>query len=459
MVQPEERRDPIPLISEKDYWDYEFIGKDLQDFAAQSPQEQIKVLFADPWRAISGFKGAQGFDIPLSPEAKKRFIQIASRGLKHLGPRKHIHRLERVVEALKAECSLLVLGGLEITVENAHEVFDSALRKLEEGYLELTYYVPCSVVAERSYPCFNIGPVCFVLRDNFFSANEASIQNAVAEFGTPQINEKVFADLRSFYSGFQWVASITVPRCDPETSRRRAHDGIQKALDVFKLVVGSQRASHVKQAYDLTIPSDYSELISSSPGSFSLRFGGKLQDAITNDRWYEQMTASPAWPFLESVLSNYWNTWRGLDEIQTRFLDGLSWHSDAISEQDRGARIVKFWTSIERLLSISPGSNISARAAVLASDGPEDFGRQAKELELLYQRRSAIVHGGASRASESWYAEASHASEGASRIVLFQYLYDIPQIHALRQPTDRKKLGLWLRELDSTARQYRRSAK
>ena len=32
--------------------------------------------------------------------------------------------------------------------------------------------------------------------------------------------------------------------------------------------------------------------------------------------------------------SNYRNAWDDLDEIQTRFIDALSWHSDAISEQD-----------------------------------------------------------------------------------------------------------------------------
>jgi hypothetical protein len=408
---------------------------------------------------LSGLKGATGFDLPLSQEARRRFTQIAVRGLRDLGPDAHIHRLEKVIAALKRELSTLILGGFELTAENAHEVFNSALRKLEVEYSELTYYIPCSVVAERSYASFFIGPVAFVLRDQFFKQNEAAVGEAVAKFGSAEICEKMLARTHSFYSDFQWIASIAVPPCDPEISRRRAHAAIQKALDVFKLLVGGERGSHVKQGYDLTTPSEYAELVSASFGSFSLRFGGKLQDAVTNDQWYEQVIAGPAWPLLQSVLSNYWKAWRGLDEIQTRFLDALSWHSDAISEPDLGAKIVKFWTAIERILSVGAGSGISTRAAVLASDSVEEFERQSRGLGVLYQRRSAVVHGGANRASESWYVESARASEEASRNALFQYLYAIPQVRAYPESNDRKKLGAWLNVLDTIAKQFRTQAR
>jgi len=45
-----------------------------------------------------------------------------------------------------------------------------------------------------------------------------------------------------------------------------------------------------------------------------------------------------AWLFLQSVLVNYRNAWDDLDEIQTRFIDALSWHSDAIFRTGSRAR-------------------------------------------------------------------------------------------------------------------------
>ena len=333
----------------------------------------------------------------------------------------------------------MLLGGLVPSVEDAHEVFSSAVRKLEDTYVELTYHVPCSVVAERSYAKFTIGPVTFVLRDQFFEQNQPAIQQAAAEFQNPRAIELILAQTRAFYSDFQWIASITIPRCDSDVSLRRAHAGIQKALDIFKLLVGSQRAGQVKQAYDFTAPSKYVELVSSPAGSFSLRSGSTSQDAILNDHWYEQVTAAPAWPLLEAVLADYCNAWDDLDDIQTRFLDALSWHSDAISEQDPGAKILKFWTSIERTLRASPG-DIDTRAATLSSNTIEEFAKHSERLEEAYRkRRNEVVHGNANRTSESWYAEAVTASEEASTSVLFQYLYAIPQIRAHHGPTDRKE--------------------
>jgi antitoxin HigA-1 len=445
-------------VSRKDYDDLEFITRDAQDFASLSREEQIQRMLADPWSALSGFKNKNGNDFPLSREAHRRFHQIAIRGLKQLGAGAHAHNLERVITELKSELSRRIFGELDITPENAHEVFTSALQKLEEGYKRLTYYVPCSIVAERTYPDFRIGPVEFTLRDQFFDKHKEAIHKATVEFGTPEADKIVLDRIQSFYSGFQWIACVTVPPCDPDISRRRAHEGIQKALDIFKLLVGGERAAHVKQAYDVTVPSRYAELVSSVPGSFSFTLGGKMHDAVTNDNWYQQVLTGPAWPLLESVLFNYWNAWPTLDEIQSRFLDALAWHSDAISERDSGAKIAKFWFSIERLLSVAPGTNITARAAVLTSNDAEEFKTKAKRLEFLYQRRSAVVHGAANRASEAWYLESVARSEEASKAVLSGYLYSIHLIQRFPGKTDRKKLAPWLTRLDTLAKQFRTPA-
>jgi Apea-like HEPN len=302
---------------------------------------------------------------------------------------------------------------------------------------------------------FAIGPVTFLLRDRFFHENETQIDKAVDEAGLPQVKQKLFARVESFYSDFQWIASITVPPCDPEISRHRARVGVQKALDVFKLVVGGERARHVRQGYDLTAPSDFAELVSSSPGSFHLRFGWKGHDAITNEHWYEQVQAGPAWALLQSALLRFWTSWGELDEIEMRFFDALAWHSDAISEQDPGARIIKFWTSIERTLRTYPG-DIDTRAAVLSSDTSEDFAYYSLEFENAYRkRRNDVVHGNASRTHEPWYREAVSVSEEASKNVLFQYLYAIPHIRLHQGATARKKIRAWLRRLDNVAGRFR----
>lgn len=442
-------------MSAKDYGDYEFILHDVQQFVELPPDEQLKRLRDDPWSAMNGINLPNGSRLPLSQDGNQRFFQIATRGLKNIGTAAQDHRIEQVVEAVKEELSTQLAAGKDLDPTNAHDVFTDAVKKLRDGYLQLTYYVPCSVVVQRTPTSFSVGPVTFFLRDEFLKHNEEAIRRGAANFKDSKVVETVLMRTQNFYSEYQWIASITVPRCDADISRRRAHAGIQKALDVFKLVVGSQRASHVKQAYDVTLPQYYAELVSSSPGSFSLRLGGKLQDAVLNDSWYEQVKAAPAWTLLHSILLNYWNAMGNVDEIQTRFMDALAWHSDAISEPDLGARIVKFWTAIERVLTTSRGNNISARVAVLSSKTSQEFDKNSKELSAAYQRRSDVVHGSANRSNEAWYSEAATVSEAASQTTLFQYLYAIPQIHRVRGSANRQKLQIWLKGLDNLAGRFR----
>jgi hypothetical protein len=434
-------------LHQKDDEDYEFILGEMERFVTLTPSEQIQYVGDNPSSAFTGMKDLNGGIFPLSVEGQGRFFQIVERGLKHLGADRRRHRREAIVTQLMKDFVSAMANHFEINEHNAHDLFTTAIDSLTRGYQELTYYVPCAVVAQRETDQFAIGPVGFVLREKFLADNEVTIREA-ATGGDASITEIFLGRLKDFYSRFQWIASITVPPCDKEVSRQRAHECIQKALDVFKLLVGSTRASDVKQAYDAIAPFSSAELVSTSGTNFSLRFGGQGHDAVLNDRWYEQVTRGPAWPLLEAALSNYWATWADLGEIEMRFIDALAWHSDAISERDLGARIVKFWTAIERVLSVSGGSKIVPRAAVLWSEKPDEFDQRLKAANSLYGKRSCVIHGEANRSNESWYSKCAADCEDLSKVVLFEYLYSMRYIRSVPEPTDRKKLEAWLKRVD-----------
>lgn len=407
-------------LSEEDYEDYEIILTDIQTNIELSKTEQINRFRSNVMMASSGLKGPNGFDLPLSWGAHKHFLRIANRGLENLGQKSQIHRLDKVVAVLKLELPLLLCSGMAPSLEDAHEIFVSAVQKLTNEYEQLTHHLPCSVVAERDPATFSIGPVTFLLREHFFEQNEVAIRRAATYRGNYEVAEMLLARTNAFFSDFQWIASIAVPPCDPEVSRDRARSGVQSALDAFKLLVGSERAANVKQGYDLAIPLKHVELTSLATAEFSLRTGGKLRDAALNDQWYDQVTAGPAWQRLTCLLGQYWDDWGIIGEIETRFLDGLSWYSDALSERDPGAKIIKYWTSIERTLRALPGE-IDIRAAVLSSDSSAEFAEKSRRYSDAYlKRRNEVVHGNASRVYEHWYSEAAATSEEASRNVLFQ---------------------------------------
>jgi hypothetical protein len=269
-------------IHEKDHRDYEFVLAEIQRFRNLSPQEQYKHLMEHPFDALNGLKLPNGGCVFLSRDAHRHLWRITERGLNLMGVAAERHRPEKVYEEVQRELVSLAFAGFELTAGNAHDVFDSAIRKLEATYSELTHYVPCSVVAHTVRDVFAIGPVTFVLREKFLKKHENAIRESVESWGA-DARDTILAQFTGFYTDFQWIASIAIPRCDPGVSRCRAEAGIQKALDVFKLIVGSGRAQHVKQAYDFTVPQRHFNLVSTAPGVFDISSGGKMHDAVVND--------------------------------------------------------------------------------------------------------------------------------------------------------------------------------
>jgi len=448
-------RDSLTRIHEKDYRDYEFISGEIERLLKLSPQELLNHLRDHPIEAFGGLNLPSGGQMFLSREAQRHFWQITERGLNLMGMASERHNPEKVCEGLKREFVTLIFDGFELASGNAHEVFSGTIRRIEAEHSTLTHHVPCSVVIHRARDVFTVGPVTFVLREKFLKQHETAIRACVQAWAS-EVRDFVLTQLTGFYTDFQWIASITVPPCDPGVSRRRAHEGIQRALDVFKLIVGSERARHVKQAYDFSVPQRHVNLISTVDGVFDISSGGTMHDAVVNDAWYEQVTSFPEWQLFEQLLFR-WHQWGYLDELENRFFDALSWHADGVSDPDPGARIVKFWTGIERLLSVSAGSNLASRLAVLSVEPPADFARKSQEFSKLYQRRSEIIHGGAHRAKESWYREAALGTEEASKIALFQFLRAIPQIRCCYGSGGRKGLHAWLTWLDKIAKHHRRS--
>jgi hypothetical protein len=94
-------KDPVARISAKDFEDYEFIAREIKRLATLPPEAQIEHFRADPWASSFTLKGANRSEFSLSRAAQERFVQIAKRGLKALGPTAADHRIERVLQKLK----------------------------------------------------------------------------------------------------------------------------------------------------------------------------------------------------------------------------------------------------------------------------------------------------------------------------------------------------------------------
>jgi hypothetical protein len=239
---------------------------------------------------------------------------------------------------------------------------------------------------------------------------------------------------------------VTIEAADGEVSTDRARKVIQMSLDLLKLIVGKERGAGIRQAYDHALPTQTASLVSAEGKGFAPSWGSRSHDAILNEDWYEMISKSNAWRIGESVLQSYSNAWEEPREPYQRFLDALRWHGEGISDPEPHSRLVKYWTAIERMVSLRSNDNVTRKAALLSCRDAQDFPDQFQKCQRLHGKRSAVVHGSASRGVEESEAIASEV-ENLSKGIICSFLSLLRNLEATGQ-CDRKALEAEFQLLD-----------
>lgn len=92
--------------------------------------------------------------------------------------------------------------------------------------------------------------------------------------------------------------------------------------------------------------------------------------------------------------------------LSSRFGQGLGWLTRGRRSQDRAERFLFFFTAIEALLSSDDKSapvvqTIARQAAVILAEDPKDRMNCANKIKKLYGARSALVHAGKRKVSQT----------------------------------------------------------
>jgi hypothetical protein len=400
-------------LSKKDFKDYDFIAGEFAKFLQFGPGDLKKHYEKHPADQLHNIPRPGGGIFLFSHAGDERFWQIAERGLSARGSERRKHDINRLVQSLKREFIQRLLGSPDsIREDNAHDLFDFIFRALCAENEQLEHFVPCSVVAHRIPAGFSIGPVSFVLKEDFFRQHNSTLKAK---------DELFFSRFKDFFLQFRWVASVKVPACNRAISTLRARIAVQNALDLFKLFAGFERASRVRQGYSFGGPEHMAELVRNSE-EFSILHGSRLQDAVVADDWYSHFSQHEAWKITEKIIETSLNNWDELPELQQRFLDALTWHGEAISEPIARSRLVKFWAAIERVVSTRSSDNVTKKAALLHARIPEEFDAKFTICQRLYSIRSSIVHGGKAHSFETIETDAIK-TEQVSRDVIIALSY------------------------------------
>lgn len=278
----------------------------------------------------------------------------------------------------------------------------------EAEHIEASYRFPCVLLhcgpthpdfAPPPPDQFALGPVTFQRFQVFANGFSQAVQG-----GEKTADEKALDLFSQSGEKYGWVASVKIPRCAPDVSRRRAEEIVEAAINLLKVFIGLRYARSMRLPH--TAPSRNREtcvLIDIDNKVKWTWHGPSLEGAL--------VAGDPVGgiaPCIRRFASDLLN--RSLsgnrDEATTRLLDALRWFGDASFEESGGVQIVKWIAALERLTATERlykgvTHNFCKRVALLASGlGTGQVEAAYRDAHRAYDFRSDVMHGSRSQDDE-----------------------------------------------------------
>ncbi len=417
-------------------------------------------------------------------EASIRFDDIAKR---HLGTqKKKATGVAKFSSELKKEFSRMFLesetANSELNERSADRMITNAYRQLSRKFEPLIHYIPCSIFFSSNIEKFEIGPVVFLHKREFMRLHSDELTTLRTELVEHILSQAKEQDLPkkqsptkeqalmignrlvdgvvSSFESCKWIASVEIEACEEGESGRRALETTGAALNVIKLLLGSDHTFRLKTVYDETHASKSAKLFRNKDGKLNCSLSSTPQDNVVGDDWLS---------VLKESMSHYLNicsiTLDALVKLETppplcdRFLGALAWYGDAVSERSASSKIVKYVSAIERMTGtgIEKGEDgkarsvtdiVVSRTSVLYSIATgESLVESVEKAKYIYDRRSRLVHGSLPPSYDGRASDAEKA-EQIARMTLLSGLDFFSSLGLDRSPFSTKKLKAHFRKLE-----------
>jgi hypothetical protein len=300
---------------------------------------------------------------------------------------------------------------LQVEIDNVTDdeelvrIVKSYVSASEAEHVEATYHFPCVLLhCGPHHPDlgppppleFALGPVNFQQFEEFLRSFNESIQ---AGRKSPQ--ERAIDIFSESGEKYGWVASVRIPRCAPDVSRRRAEEVIEGAINLLKVFIGLRYGRSMRLPHTAPTRNRETCVLTDIDNQVEWTWQGRALDGalVSGD----PTAAIPA--CLQSFASKLLN--EGLsgdrDEATNRLIDSLRWFGDASFEESGGVQIVKWIAALERLtaterLDRGITHRFSTRVALLASGlGASHVEKAYRDARKAYDLRSEVMHGSLSQ--------------------------------------------------------------
>lgn len=329
----------------------------------------------------------------LAREAAKR--AGIERRVSHGTVKGHLRRV--LARKFMVEKRAVEIGQVERSLSEAARLASRACKTT-------THFIPCHLMLVQEPESFCIGPVRFMTRRRFRSEIAKALW---AERHDLRRDRKIVRDAASYYRSFGWVAEVTIPKCDKDTSELVARRAITSALDCLHLLLGPAHSRKMRIGGP-GLQHDKRGGFKITEGGLELQasYGGPGHVGYDQD-WFKLFDREDygnalclCGLALEAAVDP------DLDRpLSRRFLDAAAWFGEAVREESPAARVVKYVTALERMLMTDEADDItrlvSERVAAVCFEIPsrESFEKWRSDTQRAYALRSKLVHGSLSPTS------------------------------------------------------------
>jgi hypothetical protein len=398
-------------------------------------------------------------------EAGNRLIAISSDILKlnRLEGRVALHNIRHSLgEALVRR---FIKERREIDQQQVDRLISSLGRSALRDCTAKTHFVPCHLLQVEDPPEIKIGPVIFRTRTSF----RKRILNVIREYASVEKEEwrrRFLAMALHHYRGFKWVAEVSVPTADEESSRQLALTTVQAAMNFLDVVFGANSTDSMVVGGLRDHQAREGHLSLSSDGKLdpavSVTFGGPGRMGFQHG-WLQKLPAGVRAVLDLCGIALECAVDPNLDRpASRRVLDAVQWYGEGVRETTDGARVVKYVTALERMLMTRKHNNIniakvvSERAAAFCSvnDLKMPLEQWKRDILRVYDLRSRLVHGDMSPQSRD-VVEGVHLGATIARLSILSALNHIGEAGLKSERVPNSRLAVWF---DAIVRQSQETA-
>ena len=202
--------------------------------------------------------------------------------------------------------------------------------------------------------------------------------------------------------GYPWVARARIVNCDHETSKKFAAKAVETALHVIRIFLGADYTKRVRLAWSRGDALRTAGLWADSEDMIHVQLGSQSIGPVGFENWHDVLIQDGGHELkiFGSALSPLLDP-KEITQLHARFIDAINWFGDAATDTEPAASVVKYVSSIERLLF---GEYERGRKKAFANRVEKIFkafdcdGSKHAHADALkvYGVRSALLHGASS---------------------------------------------------------------